>query len=91
MEELYHTTCNCSQFFRSEQVNGNAVSVDVDAYSTGQICAEYLYDYPPGIPFLIPGEFITRKIIEILEKEAENGRAFYGHRGREGVILCLRE
>lgn len=59
--------------------------------ASGRICAEYLYDYPPGIPFLIPGEFITRKIIEILEKEAENGRAFYGHRGREGVILCLRE
>ena len=61
------------------------------AEASGRICAEYLYDYPPGIPFLVPGEIISRRIMEILEEVSEKGGNLYGRRDREGVILCLRE
>lgn len=33
----------------------------------GNICAEIIYFYPPGIPILIPGEQITNEIIDYLE------------------------
>lgn len=59
--------------------------------ASGRICAEYLYEYPPGIPFLAPGEIISHKTAGILKKEAENGRTFYGCRDRQGTVLCLRE
>lgn len=38
----------------------------------GEICAEMIMAYPPGIPLVLPGERITREIIsyvEILKKE----------------------
>lgn len=69
MEELYHTTCNCSQFFRSEQFNGNAVSVNVDAYGTGQICAKYLY-----AAFFQPVECLfMRMTVEVVAAALDHG------------------
>ncbi len=35
--------------------------------SEGQICAETIAPYPPGIPVLLPGERITAEVIEYLE------------------------
>lgn len=32
----------------------------------GRISAEYAYLYPPGIPFLVPGEEITQQILEVV-------------------------
>jgi lysine decarboxylase len=32
--------------------------------SIGKICAEMVIPYPPGIPLIMPGEIITREIIE---------------------------
>ena len=43
----------------------------------GQIIAEMVSPYPPGIPRLLPGERITAPIIEYLEK------------GRDGGMLAL--
>lgn len=34
--------------------------------STGRICAESIMFYPPGIPFLTPGEEITEEIVEFM-------------------------
>lgn len=41
--------------------------------SEGLISAEYIYLYPPGIPFLVPGEIITNNILKILLKYKEKG------------------
>jgi len=35
--------------------------------SEGQICAETIAPYPPGIPVLLPGERITAEVIEYLK------------------------
>lgn len=37
------------------------------ALSSGQICAEIVAPYPPGIPILTPGERITQPIVEYLQ------------------------
>ena len=59
--------------------------------TTGRICAEYLYFYPPGIPVLAPGEIITKKLTELLKEADREGAAFYRHAPDIRMIRCLRE
>ncbi|MCR5059941.1 MAG: aminotransferase class I/II-fold pyridoxal phosphate-dependent enzyme [Saccharofermentans sp.] len=35
----------------------------------GQICGEFIYKYPPGVPVLMPGEMITEKALTVLLQE----------------------
>ncbi len=57
-----------------EAMNGNCEEILL-AESEGEIVAEYAYIYPPGIPFLVPGEKMTKEVIEYItmakEKELE--------------------
>jgi len=46
--------------------------------SEGEISAEYIYLYPPGIPFLVPGEIITKQLIEDILYCEEIGLAVEG-------------
>ncbi|MDI6601159.1 MAG: aminotransferase class I/II-fold pyridoxal phosphate-dependent enzyme [Thermoanaerobacteraceae bacterium] len=39
--------------------------------SVGQISAEFIYAYPPGIPVIYPGERVTGEIVEYVEKMKE--------------------
>ncbi|MGE5632150.1 MAG: aminotransferase class I/II-fold pyridoxal phosphate-dependent enzyme [Caulobacteraceae bacterium] len=41
--------------------------------SIGRICGEMIIPYPPGIPVLIPGEIITREIIDYIRLCVDNG------------------
>ena len=41
--------------------------------SIGNISASYIYAYPPGIPLLIPGEVINRKVIEQIKYLKKEG------------------
>lgn len=34
--------------------------------SKGEICGEYIYQYPPGIPLIVPGEIINERIISAI-------------------------
>ncbi|MFI3114837.1 MAG: aminotransferase class I/II-fold pyridoxal phosphate-dependent enzyme [Clostridia bacterium] len=47
-------------------------SVKLDK-SQGEICAEFLMCYPPGIPILAPGEEITQEIIDYVKYAKEKG------------------
>jgi arginine/lysine/ornithine decarboxylase len=40
--------------------------------SAGRIAAEFVTEYPPGIPLLVPGEIITGEIIGQVNKESLN-------------------
>ena len=42
--------------------------------SIGRICAEEVTIYPPGIPFLMPGEKITAEVVEAIKKSV--GKVF---------------
>lgn len=46
--------------------------------SEGKISSEYCYLYPPGIPMLVPGERITRIILEQLKRCSQQGLDIQG-------------
>jgi len=43
------------------------------ARAAGEIIAEMVSPYPPGIPRLIPGELITDEIVGYLRKDRDSG------------------
>jgi arginine/lysine/ornithine decarboxylase len=72
-----------------EAYSQEAVRVPV-CDAAGRISARCLYFYPPGIPFLAPGELITDDILRLLAQAGRSGGT--DCRGiRDGMILCLRE
>lgn len=56
----------------------------------GEIAAEYAYVYPPGIPFLAPGEEITTEVIEQIRRVAESGLSLLGMEDETGshIYIC---
>lgn len=67
------------KFETYEVENFNIVSCDIRD-SVGRISGDYIYLYPPGIPWIVPGEVITAGIIEKAELYLQNG---FGIRGIE--------
>jgi Arginine/lysine/ornithine decarboxylases len=51
--------------------------------SDGRISAEIIAPYPPGIPVILPGEIITRNIIENIQKVKEAGIKINGPRDQK--------
>lgn len=41
--------------------------------AVGKICSDYIMVYPPGIPYIVPGEIIAESTVEALEKLKESG------------------
>lgn len=41
--------------------------------SIGEVVAEYIYIYPPGIPWIVPGEIISKEIVEKIDIYRHNG------------------
>lgn len=41
--------------------------------AVGRVCAEYLWAYPPGIPLVVPGEVITRELVDLFFDYREAG------------------
>ncbi len=50
----------------------NVSTVDIEA-AAGKISGEYIYLYPPGIPWIVPGEQITDGILEQIKLYLNNG------------------
>lgn len=48
------------------------------AQTVGQISAEFVMCYPPGIPLLAPGERITQQVIDYIEYSREKGSSLTG-------------
>ena len=44
----------------------------------GCICSEFVYQYPPGVPIMVPGEVWSRSMIEHVEKLYEMGYEVLG-------------
>ena len=44
----------------------------------GQVCAEFVMCYPPGIPILAPGELITKEALEYIKYAKEKGCSLTG-------------
>ena len=59
---------------------------------TGQICGEYIYLYPPGIPLAVPGERMTGELIRHIRNMQGKGLEIQGLRDYTGkkVDVCIK-
>ena len=57
--------------------------------SAGGVSGEFIYLYPPGIPLLIPGERISRQLIEKLESYRKQGFSLQGLSDYRGEKIRL--
>ncbi len=68
-----------------------ALSAEVDTVSLdnarGRTCAEYLIPYPPGIPLVVPGEQLTREVLDALRSFRSAGSTIVGPHDRTGSTV----
>ncbi len=55
----------------------------------GSVSAEYMYLYPPGIPFLVPGEHIPDNLPEMLVSLRARGYRTEGFREPDGIYTVV--
>lgn len=56
----------------AEAKESNQKEVEISE-AAGHICSEYIYVYPPGIPLVVPGEILTKDVLDELEKAIQLG------------------
>lgn len=61
---------------------------DIEA-CIGKISGEFAYIYPPGIPVLVPGERITKEILDILDNYRKSGLEILGLRDESGKTIKI--
>ena len=49
----------------------------------GEICLEYVWAYPPGVPMIIPGEEIDARLVTLLSEYTRCKVALYNERGEK--------
>lgn len=84
---VYEPPIRCGSY---EAMNGGTRAVRISD-ALGYISAEYVMVYPPGIPFLVPGEEIHEEIlrrIELVKKEQLN---LTGLRDKEAEYIMVYE
>ena len=59
--------------------------------SVGKISAETVYVYPPGCPFLMPGEKISEELLEIVRYYRTSGMELYGMEDETGETILVIE
>ena len=55
--------------------------------SVGKICGDYIYLYPPGVPWIVPGEKITIEILERIKIYLEHGFNIRGIRNNKIPVI----
>jgi arginine/lysine/ornithine decarboxylase len=61
------------------------------AVSAGRMSLEYVWAYPPGVPFLVPGEIIGQGLVELTGKLAGAGIALMSTKGGlPSSIFCAK-
>jgi arginine/lysine/ornithine decarboxylase len=53
----------------------------------GKVCGESIVPYPPGVPFLMPGEEINKKHIEIIQYFIDNGVKVLGINENKHIVI----
>ena len=57
----------------------------------GRVCADQIVPYPPGIPVLVPGQLITRKVLAYLALLLHSHKQMEMHGiVHEGYLPCIR-
>lgn len=74
----------------AEAVKRTHIYVDMSE-SAGKISAEYMYLYPPGIPFIIPGEMIPEYMPGLIEQLGRRGHRVVGLLHESGIETVVME
>lgn len=59
--------------------------------SEGTICSAFIYLYPPGIPLIVPGERISKKILDCITQYQNHGFELVGIKENKIKILQLQK
>lgn len=62
--------------------------------SVGHVCGEYIYIYPPGIPLVVPGEVLSKRVVKEIRKAINFGLNVKGltEQGKDGYrVLVVKE
>lgn len=59
------------------------------AEAAGRISGEYIYIYPPGIPFVAPGEIFSEEILSEIKKAADQGFRVKGIVHKEELYVSV--
>jgi arginine decarboxylase len=57
----------------------------------GRVAADQIVPYPPGIPVLVPGQLVTKKIVDYLGSLLHSHKRMEMHGiVHEGYLPCIR-
>lgn len=56
--------------------------------SIGEVSADGVYPYPPGVPLLLPGQVITESVVDLIKELLAVGISIRGIKMREGSPVC---
>ena len=84
--EVYCTSAQADILAEKEE---DVISLSIKE-SAGKVALEYAYVYPPGIPMIVPGEWISEETVHLLEKYASAGFDIEGLE-QEGRIKVLAD
>ena len=76
-KEFLPVVCPPCRMSAYEAMNGSWKEIALEE-GAGEISAEYGFFYPPGIPFLVPGEEITKEVLAYVSAEKQRGRKIFG-------------
>ena len=59
----------------------------------GRVAREFVYAYPPGIPYIVPGEMIEADTLETMRRLEASGIRLIGtrHRYPESIEVCIKK
>lgn len=81
---IWHPEVFCSIREAVEMQEESVVLED----SAGRISQEFIYLYPPGIPVIVPGEKISRELLDYLKDVRELGLSVQGLKDYEQKKVC---
>ena len=83
-ENIYRPQIQKLQIYETEDLEKEEVSFG-DA--VGKISGEYLFLYPPGIPFLVSGELITEDVVKDIRRCEEQGLEVLGLKENKKLLV----
>ena len=55
------------------EIDGHDMQMITAEDAAGRVCAEYVYIYPPGVPWVVPGEMVSDDILREIKEYAGRG------------------
>lgn len=84
--------CKRKRMYHQYEIEKRQVQIVPLEESSGYIAAEFIYLYPPGIPYIVPGEVLEQYLIEELLSYRKNGLQLRGMQDKQGkYVKVLKE